>query len=254
MSCMENMVSYDDFEELARTVRELQSTIQSMEMESNDMMTSWSDMATCVSDIAEKMNPQPETTEMPETSRERSTTIETSTTMPETSTTMPETSRARPTTNEPTVMPTRTMTTSEPTVMPTRTMTTSDPSMPPTRTATTKEPTMPPTFQWEMYADMRDEGENNKCTTASSQRSFRLVYTTVDNCVKRCYDDASCMYAVTDENKWCIGCKQVTQAVADWDAYVIRGREPARRQLSEIEQLRAENAALRAELLKLRRN
>lgn len=244
MSCMENMVSYDDFEELARTVRELQSTIQSMEMESNDMMTSWSDMATCVSDIAEKMNPQPETTDMPETTRQRSTTVETSTTMPETteetSTTMPETSRAR--------------TTNEPTVMPTRTMTTSDPSMPPTRTATTKEPTMPPTFQWEMYADMRDEGEMNKCSTASSQRSFRLVYTTVDNCVKRCYDDASCMYAVTDENKWCIGCKEVTQTVADWDAYTMKDREPARRQLSEIEQLRAENAALRAELFKLRRN
>jgi len=231
---MENMVSYDDFEELAETVRQLQSTIQSMEMESNDMMTSWSDMATCVSDIAEKMNPETSTTTtMPETSRERSTT-------------MPETTTRATTTADPTMMPTRATTTADPTMMPTRATTTKEPTM---------LPTIPPTHKWSMYATMQVEGGMNKCNTATDQRAFRLTYTNVDNCVERCYNDASCMFAVTDQDKWCIGCKQLTQTFDNWEAYVIKAdRGEQRRHLSEVEQLRAENAALKAELLKLRRN
>jgi len=123
-----------------------------------------------------------------------------------------------------------------------------------TMETTTKMPTLFPTARmtekWETMAKLMDEG-NNKCSTGADARAFRLTYTSLDNCVDRCYADERCMYASTDEVQWCIGCIQLDRASDGWSAYeMLRGR----RQLSEVEQLRRENAALKAELARVRRN
>merc|ERR1719436_1218141 len=111
-------------------------------------------------------------------------------------------------------------------------------------------PSMKPTMMWETMATMLESG-NNKCSTGADARAFRLTYTSLDNCVDRCYADERCMYASTDEVQWCIGCIQLDRATDGWNAYeMLRGR----RQLSEVEQLRRENAALKAELARVRRN
>jgi len=139
----------------------------------------------------------------------------------------PETTRMRTT-----VMETTTTTTDMPTKMP---------SLFPTARMTEK---------WETMAKLMDGG-NNKCSTGADARAFRLTYTSLDNCVDRCYADERCMYASTDEVQWCIGCIQLDRATDGWNAYeMLRGR----RQLSEVEQLRRENAALKAELARVRRN
>jgi len=123
-----------------------------------------------------------------------------------------------------------------------------------TTTTTTKMPSPYPTARmtekWETMAKLMDGG-NNKCSTGADARAFRLTYTSLDNCVDRCYADERCMYASTDEVQWCIGCIQLDRASDGWSAYeMLRGR----RQLSEVEQLRRENAALKAELARVRRN
>jgi len=127
-----------------------------------------------------------------------------------------------------------------------------------TTTTTTKEPTMmptpapsvKPTMMWETMATMLESG-NNKCSTGADARAFRLTFTSLDKCVERCYQDERCLFASTDMTSWCIGCIQLDRFTEGWSAYsMMRGR----RQLSEVEQLRLENAALKAELAKVRRN
>jgi len=138
----------------------------------------------------------------------------------------PETTRMRSTTTT-----TTTTTTMEPTKMP------------------SLYPTMRMTEKWETMARMA-EGPN-KCGTASEERAFRLTFTSLDNCVDRCYGDSRCNFASTDEENWCIGCIVLDKTSDGWTAYeMMRGR----RQLSEVEALRRENAALKAELARVRRN
>jgi len=123
--------------------------------------------------------------------------------------------------------------------------TTKEPTMMPT-----PEPSMKPTMMWETMATMLEEG-NNKCSTGADARAFRLTFTSLDKCVERCYQDERCSFASTDMTSWCIGCIQLDRYTEGWSAYeMMRGR----RQLSEVEQLRLENAALKAELAKVRRN
>merc|ERR1719361_3241738 len=115
---------------------------------------------------------------------------------------------------------------------------------------TTKEPTMMPTMMGETMATMLESG-NNKCSTGDDARAFRLTFTSLDKCVERCYQDERCSFASTDMTSWCIGCIELDRYTEGWSAYsMMRGR----RQLSEVEQLRLENAALKAELAKVRRN
>merc|ERR1719499_1070365 len=138
----------------------------------------------------------------------------------------PETTRMRSTTTT-----TTTTTTMEPTKMP------------------SMYPTMRMTEKWETMARMAEGA--NKCGTASDERAFRLTFTSLDNCVDRCYGDSRCNFASTDEENWCIGCIVLDKTSDGWTAYeMMRGR----RQLSEVEALRRENAALKAELARVRRN
>jgi len=113
----------------------------------------------------------------------------------------------------------------------------------------TKMPSMAPTAKWEMYGVML-EGGNNKCSTSSDDRSFRLDFTSLENCLYRCMTDDRCNFASTnhmtdDANLFCIGCINLNRAGDGWTAYEIHD---SRRRLSEVEQLRRENAALKAEL------
>jgi len=210
------MVSMEDFEALREAVRELQGSIGTIEADNNDLMDGMMEMATCMSGMTDKFGK--DTTMMP--------TEDSSTKMP----TDRETSSS--------MMPTDRETSS--TMMPTE-----------------PETTQKPTEEWETIAELwvdpvAQPNENNKCSTSRDDRAFKLTFTSTVNCLNRCKQDASCVYATTEKSLHCIGCKKLNQRSDGWYAYKIIGKEEgARRELSEIEQLRqlrAENAALKAEL------
>jgi len=124
--------------------------------------------------------------------------------------------------------------------------------MPETTTTTTKTPTRDPssapTPMWMTLGSLVD-GPNNKCSTSRTDRTFKLTFTNLYNCLNRCEADANCVYATTEGSQFCIGCVVLNQYSAGWSAYeLLSHADGNRRQLSELEQLRAENAALRAEL------
>jgi len=106
------------------------------------------------------------------------------------------------------------------------------------------------------------ESGPNKCSTSSSDRAFRLTFTTLDNCLQRCSADSRCQYASTNfmtgtDPMYCIGCINLTQTSDDWMAYDMsnnRRQLSSVKQLSEVERLRAENQRLRSELTEARRN
>jgi len=121
--------------------------------------------------------------------------------------------------------------------------------------------TAAPTEYWETLGRLMESGPN-KCSTSSSDRAFRLVFTTLDNCLKRCSEDSRCQYASTNfmtgtDPMYCIGCIDLTQTADDWMAYEMlnnRRQLSSVKQLSEVERLRAENQGLRSELAEARRN
>merc|ERR1719412_3348169 len=123
--------------------------------------------------------------------------------------------------------------------------TTADPSMMPTESPvdTTTE-VIVPTEAYEMYGFL-DETVGNKCQMGSD-RAFKIGFTSIQGCVKRCYDDPNCKYATTEKSRHCIGCKVApTDNANGWYAYQTYMR---RRKLTAQEALRIENAALRAKL------
>jgi len=174
-------------------------------------------------------------------------------------TTMPvvETTTEDPT-MDPTPSPIVATTTMMETTMKETTMepTTADPSMMPTESPvdttmmeTTAEVIIP-TEAYEMYGFL-DETVGNKCQMGSD-RAFKIGFTSVQGCVKRCYDDPNCKYATTEKSRHCIGCKVApTDNANGWYAYQTYMR---RRKLTAQEALRIENAALRAKLDELMRN
>jgi len=64
----------------------------------------------------------------------------------------------------------------------------------------TKMPTMAPTEPYQMVA------MDTKCQMAS--RTFKLDFTSLDNCARRCQEDLNCQYVSTDMASWCIGCME----------------------------------------------
>jgi len=64
----------------------------------------------------------------------------------------------------------------------------------------TKMPTMAPTDPYQMVS------MDTKCQMAS--RTFKLDFTSLDNCARRCQDDLNCQYVSTDMASWCIGCME----------------------------------------------
>merc|ERR1712156_114136 len=118
-----------------------------------------------------------------------------------------------------------------------------------TMMATTEE--IIPTEVYEMYGYLDEATTGNKCAWGSS-RTFKIGFTSLENCVKRCYDDANCKYATTEKQSYCIGCKVAPTDKADgWYSYKTYQR---RRKLTAQEALKIENAALRAKLEELTRN
>merc|ERR1719474_2520938 len=117
---------------------------------------------------------------------------------------------------------------------------------------TYKESTTKPTERWMNIGTELEDPMYNKCSTSKDDRSFKLAYTNIDNCLNRCDNDATCLFASTDKENWCIGCKVLNQYSDNWHVYEMIRMKDGRRQLSELEQLRAENAALKAELARRR--
>merc|ERR1719461_1581806 len=103
-----------------------------------------------------------------------------------------------------------------------------------------------PTEAYEMYGFLDTNPDHgNKCQMGAS-RAFKIGFTSVEGCVKRCYQDPNCKYATTELSKHCIGCKVVpADNAAGWYSYQTYMR---RRQLTHAEALKIENAALRARL------
>jgi len=221
------MVSMEDFEALREAVRELQGSIGTIEADNNDLMDGMMEMATCMSGMTDKFGK--DTTMMP---TDRSSSMMPTDNTESESTRMP-TDTVAPTERETTRMPTDTVAPTE------------------------RETTVAPTEDWEVLAKMWVDPvaqplDNNKCSSASTDRAFKLAFTNTVNCLRRCNSDANCVYATTEKEYHCIGCKTLNQRSEGWYAYKIHGKEEttqgARRELSELEQLRAENAALKAEL------
>jgi len=130
----------------------------------------------------------------------------------------------------------------------------------PTVTPSYKTPTPQPTAEWMAIAtklEKVDDNFQNKCGTQlvrnGGPRSFKLNFNGLMNCLNRCEQDDSCMFATVDHTspddetaKFCIGCAELTDYDDEWSVYKMNSK--GRRVLSELEQLRAENAALKAEL------
>merc|ERR1711953_1159218 len=125
----------------------------------------------------------------------------------------------------------------------------------PTKTPTTAEPTLAPTADWSyrrvesMDGAVCNDGNGRLLKSTGVQREGA--------CGDRCSGNHACMYFVYNpDNNVCILCDReptdVNEHTTAYDTYEMRVRD--RRRLSELELLRAENAALREAIAQLRRN
>merc|ERR1719499_2747727 len=250
-------VSQDQFDELYSMVMSQQETIEALEAEVaslagleetvTEVDQAMMDMATCMAAYVSSDDDEPEDTEAPEPE----------TTMPE-MTDAPTFNPSMMMTDEPTFAPSM-MTTDEPTMMPTEMptmMTTDEPTMMPTDSPTmmpTDMPTKAPVrffVEAEAFHGMVCEEET---------RTFKNTFESAEACAVRCDSQADCMYfsfKVSDATMSdCIGCSvapsSANRFTPDYMSYMMSSR---RRQLSEVEALRRENAALKEALRQLRRN
>jgi len=130
--------------------------------------------------------------------------------------------------------------------------TTALPTKTPTMMETTPTPTMMPTS---LYSEMPDQ-HGYVCGSGSPPRTFKTNFRNAEDptatCAQVCASDAECMY-FSISGSTCIGCDEVPSVsnshTGDYLSYEMNINIAGRRRLSEIESLRAENAALR-ELLK----
>merc|ERR1719325_411273 len=96
-----------------------------------------------------------------------------------------------------------------------------------------------PTEMWENLVDRVESGDNS---CSGNQRTFESTGS-MGECVEQCVDDC---VAVSYSEEVCYGCKKLNREKNGFTAYTMR----ARRRLSELEMLRAENAALKKELVR----
>merc|ERR1719499_1196231 len=196
----DDFVPRDEFDELARTVRELQAGMGAAEADTNDVMAGLTEMASCMADVASRFDRE-EPTEAPE---EPETTME-----EEEKTTLEE---------EPETTYKEETTTME-------------------EEKTTMMETEEPTEMWRSLVDMVESGDNS---CSGNQRTFESTGS-MGECVEQCTDDC---VAVSYSEEVCYGCRKLNREKNGFTAYTMR----ARRRLSELEMLRAENEALKKEL------
>merc|ERR1712051_887576 len=89
-----------------------------------------------------------------------------------------------------------------------------------TMMATTAEPIVP-TEAYEMYGTLDTNPDHgNKCKYGNAYRAFKIGFTNLESCVRRCNEDANCKYATTELKSHCIGCKDVpTDKATGWYSY-----------------------------------
>jgi len=134
---------------------------------------------------------------------------------------------------------------------------TEEPETPETTTArarTTAEPTEVETEAPSTYSMAEDSLQGVTCESGAN-RSFKVATDSAEECALRCEATEGCMYfSRHTENGQCIGC-DIEPSLANnftpaYETYAMT----ARRRLSELELLRAENEALKAALERARRN
>jgi hypothetical protein len=263
---LESQLAGSDIGSLESTVNDVLNGVTTMQQCISKMVLPGTDMSTEMPYESTKMEydttkmeydttkmEYPETTKMeyPETTEmDYETTMKAiETTMMEYETTMKDTTMMETTMKETTMMETTMADTTmmETTMKETTVMETTMADT--TMMATTEE--IIPTEVYEMYGYLDEATTGNKCAWGSS-RTFKIGFTSLENCVKRCYDDTNCKYATTEKQDYCIGCKVAPSDKADgWYSYKTYQR---RRKLTAQEALKIENAALRARLEELTRN
>lgn len=206
----------------ADQIAALEASMQNMaglEATVNDVDSALTDMATCIAGYASGDMDDMDSTMMP---------TEPVTEEPMTEEPMTE----EPMTEEPTMMPTMPMT-DEP----------------------TKVPSMNPTAFW-LY-EAASEYDGAVCADGDG-RTFKAQVNSLNGCANRCSGDAACHYfAFRESNMDCIGCEGPPMVESRFTTEYVSYRmnsAPERRQLSELEILRAENAALKEALAQVRRN
>merc|ERR550517_1870782 len=134
---------------------------------------------------------------------------------------------------------------------------TEEPETPETTTArarTTAEPTEVETEAPSTYSMAEDSLQGVTCESGAN-RSFKVATDSAEECALRCEATEGCMYfSRHTENGQCIGC-DIEPSLANnftpaYETYAMT----ARRRLSELQLLRAENEALKAALERARRN
>merc|ERR1719492_148777 len=218
----EDFVPRDEFDSLAESVRELQRTLGAVEAESNDVRTGLGDMASCMADVASRFDREESTYEpMPETTMKEET--------EEPMTTMYHDSE-----EEETTMKEEEVTTME--EVKTTMMETDKPT----------ETEMATTTAEALYNLVPVEGDMNSCS--ANQRAFTMEDVTLEECVAATIDAEEYVDVVylSVSDTTCYGCMKINRNKGGFMAYeIIRN---SRRQLSELEMLRAENAALKKKL------
>merc|ERR1719499_3036862 len=144
--------------------------------------------------------------------------------------------------------PEPTMMEEETTMMPEDTM---EPTKSPSVMMTTSEPTMMPTDIYTAFSEL-----DAFVCPSGADRSFKNTFDSAADCADRCASDANCQFfSYNAENSQCIGCdiepNTSNSHTVDYQTYMMVS---GRRRLSEIDMLRAENAALKKMLAEARRN
>jgi len=77
------------------------------------------------------------------------------------------------------------------------------------------------TEKWMSLGFLLENPMYNKCSLSTDDRSFKLAFTNVYNCLNRCELDATCAYATTEGSQFCIGCKVLNTHSDGWSAYQL---------------------------------
>merc|ERR1712113_579894 len=76
-----------------------------------------------------------------------------------------------------------------------------------------------PTQSWERFGKL--DAENMKCGMGAA-RAFKIGFSSLELCIRRCQADSRCNFATTEMKQHCIGCKDKPNVKGDgWYSYEV---------------------------------